>query len=87
MVASASGAHECDEPVAKLVGSLGVEKSEILETSISRATSGEGGLQGYKAWVRLKFCLGYLVIDMDAQCRSSQEYVNGACKIKGLPNY
>ncbi len=87
MVASASGAQECDEQVAKLVRSLGVEKSEISQVSIARESGGEGEHQGYKAWVRLEFCRGHLVIDMDTRCRSSQEYVTGACRITGVPNY
>jgi hypothetical protein len=89
MVTSASIAQECEEQVAKLVRSLGVERFEYSQISIAREESsgGEGGLQGYKAWVRMEFCRGHLVIDMDTQCRSSQEYVTGACRIRGVPNY
>ena len=88
MVASASIAQECEEQVARLVRSLGVERVEYSGISIAREeSSGEGGLQGYKAWVRMAFCRGHLVIDMDTQCRSSQEYVTGACRIRGVPNY
>ena len=58
--------------VAKLVRLLGVDKFEISEVSIEQVSSGECGLQGYKAWVRLEFCRGQMVIDMDTQCRSSQ---------------
>ena len=87
MVTSASIAQECEEQAAKLVRSLGVERAEYSDISIARETSGEGDLQGYKAWVRMEFCRGHLVIDMDTQCRSSQEYVTGACRIRGVPNY
>ena len=87
MVTSASIAQECEKQAAKLVRSLGVERAEYSDISIARETSGEGDLQGYKAWVRMEFCRGHLVIDMDTQCRSSQEYVTGACRIRGVPNY
>ncbi len=87
MVTSASIAQECEDRVARLVRSLGVERAEYSDISIERVSSGEGGLQGYKAWVRMEFCRGHLVIDMDTQCRSSQEYVTGACRIRGVPNY
>ena len=87
MVASASSAQECEDRVARLVRSLGIERAEYSGISITRETGGEGELQGYKAWVRMAFCRGHLVIDMDTQCRSSQEYVTGACRIRGVPNY
>ena len=87
MVASASNAQECEDRVARLVRSLGVERAEYSDISIERVSSGEGGLQGYKAWVRMEFCRGHLVIDRDTQCLSSQEYVTGACRIRGVPNY
>ena len=87
MVASVSGAQECEEQAAKIVRSFGVERAEYSEISIQPVSSGEGDLQGYKAWVRMEFCRGHLIIDMDTQCHSSQEYVTGACKIEGVPNY
>ncbi len=87
MVATASGANACTEQVVKWLSALGVAKSAILEVSVYRESTQEGGLQGYNAWASLKGCDGYAVVDMDTRCRPFQVYTTRDCQIQGVPRY
>ena len=42
---------------------------------------------GYRAWVRLKSCTGYLVIDMTRSCFVRQSYTRGNCAVEGVTRY
>ena len=42
---------------------------------------------GVRAWVRLKACNGYLVIDLTRSCFVRQSYTRGACQIDGATAY
>ena len=42
---------------------------------------------GVRAWVRLKACDGYLVIDMTRSCFVRQSYTRGTCQIDGATAY
>jgi len=42
---------------------------------------------GVDAWVRLKSCSGWLVMNMTAKCFVRQAYTRGDCRVEGLTNY
>jgi hypothetical protein len=42
---------------------------------------------GVRAWVRLKTCGGYLVIDMTRSCFVRQSYTRGDCRVEGATAY
>ncbi|MEQ8356521.1 MAG: hypothetical protein RH942_13345 [Kiloniellaceae bacterium] len=42
---------------------------------------------GVRAWVRLKSCSGYLVIDMTRSCFVRQSYTRGDCRVEGVTAY
>ncbi len=42
---------------------------------------------GVRAWVRLKSCSGYLVIDMTRSCFVRQSYTRGDCRLEGVTAY
>ena len=42
---------------------------------------------GYRAWVRLNSCSGYLVIDMTRSCFVRQSYTRGNCAVDGVTRY
>jgi len=42
---------------------------------------------GVRAWVRLKSCSGYLVIDMTRSCFVRQSYTRGDCRLEGVTPY
>ena len=87
LIMAAHDAHACTEQAVKRLGELGVGKSAVTQVWIYRESTQEGGLQGYKAWARLKSCKGYAVIDMDSHCRPFQAYTTRDCAIPGVPNY
>lgn len=42
---------------------------------------------GYRAWVRLQSCSGYLVVDMTRSCFVRQSYTRGNCAVEGVTRY
>lgn len=42
---------------------------------------------GVDAWVRLKSCSGWLVINMRPTCYIKQTYTRGDCRVEGVPSY
>ena len=44
-------------------------------------------IAGIDAWVRLKSCTGWLVINMSPSCFIRQSYTRGDCQVEGLSNY
>lgn len=56
------------------------------ERIISRRDQGPEFL-GVRAWVRLKSCSGYLVIDMTRSCFVRQSYTRGNCTVEGVTRY
>jgi hypothetical protein len=42
---------------------------------------------GVRAWVRLKSCSGYLVIDMTRSCFVRQSYTRGDCRVEKVTAY
>ncbi|WP_299620923.1 hypothetical protein [Pelagibius sp.] len=42
---------------------------------------------GVRAWVRLKSCTGWLVIDMTRSCFVRQSYTRGDCSVEGVTRY
>jgi hypothetical protein len=42
---------------------------------------------GVRAWIRLKSCSGYLVIDMTRSCFVRQSYTRGDCRLEGVTAY
>jgi hypothetical protein len=62
-----------------------IESIRIIE-SISLGNE-RGSDAGVDAWVRLKSCSGWLVINMSPACFVRQSYTRGDCRIDGLSNY
>lgn len=56
------------------------------ERIINRGDQGSE-LLGVRAWVRLKSCSGYLVIDMTRSCFVRQSYTRGNCAVEGVTRY
>lgn len=42
---------------------------------------------GVRAWVRLKSCTGWLIIDMTRSCFVRQSYTRGDCSLEGVTRY
>ncbi len=76
----------CEATVAERLDRLNVESSDIrgiiydVQRHISRNND---RVVGILAWVSLKSCRGYLVIDMSRLCTVRQVYGRGACDLGG----
>lgn len=79
----------CEQVVEKRIRGVGVEPFEVEGFVVSEDRGAEMPLQGYEAWVKLKFlyCKGYLIINLDTLCRLKDEYTAGDCEIPGVPRY
>ena len=80
----------CAEPAEAELRSLALEPGEITamryERIINRGDRGPEFL-GVRAWVRLKSCSGYLVIDMTRSCFVRQSYTRGNCAVEDVTRY
>ncbi len=65
-----------DEQINKV--SLIVRKDTVVENSV---------VVGVHAWVDLKSCEGYLIVDMFPECRVRQVYTRGECQIPGVKSF
>lgn len=50
----------------------------------TRLTTGKAG---HEAWVRLKSCSGWLIIDLSKGCTPRQAFTRGECEIEGISSY
>ena len=64
-----------DVKSVRLIESIGVS-----DRSSSRDT-------GIDAWVQLKSCRGFVIINMSNACFIRQSYTRGECRVEGLPSY
>ena len=80
---------QCGPAIEQRLSDVGVAPSDVQSASVHRQGLGGEFRQtvGYTAWLRLKDCKGYLVIDMNAACHIKQTYTKGACAIDGLKNW
>ncbi len=68
---------------------LKVDPSDVrsIYYDLQRQTRGDNHrVVGILAWVRLRSCKGYLVIDMSVRCRVRQVYGRGECDLGGAVN-
>lgn len=77
----------CDENAEQKARALGVPPSDVVKITVHAERGTELPLQGYKAWVSLRNCRGYLVVNLDDQCSPVDAYTTRDCEISGVPNY
>ena len=88
LTATPAGAarEPCEATVVERLDRLNVERSDIrgVYYDVQRRTSGDNDrVVGILAWVSLKSCRGYLVIDLSVRCRVRQVYGRGGCDLGG----
>lgn len=62
-------------------------KSMRIIESFSTSDNTNAGNAGIDAWIQLKSCPGWLIVNMSSACFIRQSYTRGECHIEGLPNY
>ena len=90
-VAYASGKSSrgrgCTNDVIERLTSQGVKRSDItgITTRATVAAGGEGGLQGFSAWVTLASCpKGYVIVDYSTSCYIEQVYTRDGCEVESI---
>ncbi len=88
LIATPAGAagEPCEARVAERLDRLSVERSDIRDViySVQRQTRGdESRVVGILAWVSLKSCKGYVIIDLSLRCHVRQVYGRGDCDLGG----
>ena len=76
----------CEGTVTERLDRLKVDPSDVrsIYYDLQRQTRGDNDrVVGILAWVRLRSCKGYLVIDMSVRCRVRQVYGRGECDLGG----
>ena len=77
----------CPETIDAKLAQLNVQKSSVKEITTIRFGTKEGGLQGYRGWVRLSSCRGYLVIDLTTDCLVTTFHTTGTCRALVAPSH
>ncbi len=88
LTATPAGAarEPCEARVVERLDRLNVERSDIRGVfyDVQRQTRGDDDrVIGFLAWVSLKSCKGYVVIDLSLRCRVRQVYWRGECDLGG----
>jgi hypothetical protein len=81
---------QCEPVVEEQLDRIQVDRSDIEKIFYTRQLRGSGEnarVVGVDGWVRFHSCKGYLVIDMNNQCRVRQVYTRGECKIPGVKSF
>ena len=90
-VTGASGhrVRECEIEIGAAVENLGIERRSVRDIAVwhESAAGGEGGRQGYLAYVTLETCEGYLMVATAASCHVLQVYTSGSCAVPGVSHY
>lgn len=77
----------CAESIDAKLAELSVQKSSVKEIATTRYGTIEGGFQGYRGWIRLDSCRGYLVMEVTGACLVTTMHTTGTCKVPGVPAY
>ena len=87
--ASAHRVRDCEIEIGAAVENLGIERRSVRDIAVwhESAAGGEGGRQGYLAYVTLETCEGYLMVATAASCHVLQVYTSGSCAVPGVSHY
>lgn len=87
----AAESTRCTDEIQEHLEELPLAEGEVRSVRIIERTNiaDDFGPEifGVDAWVRLKSCSGWLVINMTPKCYVRQSYTRGDCRVEGLPNY
>lgn len=79
---------ETDEHLASLpLNFADIKSVSMITRNVEAGNMFTGGKVGHEAWVRLKSCPGWLVIDLSKHCTPRQSYTRGDCDIEGIKGY
>lgn len=89
--ARAADSTRCADVVASHLALLPLPAGDVRQVRIIERTNiaDDFGPEifGVDAWVRLRSCSGWLVINMTPACYIRQTYTRGDCRVTGVPAF
>lgn len=90
-VAAAQETKRFEEKTAERLAELQIDSSEVesIRYVIKRKIDNKAGpdIQGAEAYIRLKSCSGYLIVQMNRTTYIRQTYTTGDCAVAGVPAF
>ena len=82
----AEAQEHCAPIVTKQLNRLGIEMTGVDEIIYANKVVGDpdSRIVGVDAWVGLRTCNGYLVVEMTLGCRIVQTYTRKECRVQGV---
>ncbi len=76
----------CAPVVASQLSKLGVDSERVEHIVYANSySSGENArIVEIHAWIQLRSCNGYLVVEMTTGCRITQNYTRKECRVQGV---
>jgi hypothetical protein len=86
--ASAPCRKEADEHLRTLpISASDIKRVEMLDRNAGDGQKIVSGSPGVEAWVRLKSCQGWLIIQLSKRCTPRQTFTRGDCAVEGVSGY
>lgn len=84
-----SAAEQCQAQIDSALQQHGVAADDVESMKVVKQSRGARSPSNYAldAWIRLKSCDGYVMVNMTRSCHVQQVYTTGDCKIDGMPSY
>ncbi len=79
--------HACSKSVTKKLRQIGVTASDIASIEFATDSGSYGSDRILVAWISLKSCDGYLMMNLHLDCRIFDTYTRKNCKLASLPHY
>lgn len=90
-IAAAQQTQRFEEKTAERLTELQIDSSQVdsIRYVLKRKISDQAGpdIRGAEAYVRLKSCSGYLVVEMNRTTYIRQTYTTGDCAVAGVPAF
>jgi hypothetical protein len=84
-----SAAGQCQPQIDAALQQHGVATDEIESMKVVKQSRGAKSANNFAldAWIRLKGCTGYLMVNMTRSCHVQQVYTSGDCELDSMPSY
>lgn len=89
--AAAQQTHRFEEKTAERLAELQIDSSQVrsIRYIVKRKIDDRAGpdIEGVEAYIRLRQCSGYLVVQMTRAAYIRQTYTTGDCRVAGVDAY
>lgn len=85
MFAAQTATATCERAARKHAELHGVPSDTIRDVWTYRERTMENAVQGFRSWILLKSCRGFVVVEFDLQRRPLQIYATRDCRLADKP--